>query len=178
MLQDKYWIDPDGNIAEVTDRHIIAILTYPEKFGLTSSYVKAVHKKHREKPGSEGNAREEILSKLMDLGWIRLRYIPREDFWGIQVSQNSPLPHAARLRDWAKFIIKKQKGSPTSYVKVFDLKPELLHREMTLQEVAAGGLEERRRRGLFAEYRNPSRSCSERGRTKRKASKYGLVTRR
>jgi len=156
-MHDKYWIDPEGNIAEVGERHIVTIIEKPEAFGLTKAYIVKVHKKHHEKPGQEGDAREEILTKLMDKGWIRLRYVDSGDSWGIQVSEKSPIPYKSRIKAWAKFIIRDAPpGRLYSTAKILNLVPALIEPEFTLSEIAAGALEERRKGGQFAEFLNPA----------------------
>lgn len=165
MISEKYWIDEKGNIAEVSDRHILQIALHPEQFGLTKKYVADVHRKHKEKIGSEGNAREEILVKLMDRGWIRLRYVRRDNSWGIQVSEKSETPYKGRLKSWANFIMNESAYAGNAAVKIINLVPALIEPEMSVAEVAAGGLSQKRKYGRFAEFLNPS-------------GRYGTVRRR
>lgn len=42
-----YWIDPEENTVEVSDRHIRNIIAYPERFGLTREKIFAVYRRHR-----------------------------------------------------------------------------------------------------------------------------------
>jgi len=172
MIADKYWIDPDGNLAQVDERHILTIMRKPEAFGLTKAYITKVHKKHGERPGQEGNAREEVLTRLMDLGWIRIRYVKQGDYWGVQLSEKSSLLYKARIKAWAKFVIKNG-GNEWSYVKVINLVPEIVEPEHSMLEVSHGALEEKRKRGTFAEFLNPKHKritgvVRRRGNTKRK----------
>ena len=87
MAQPAYWLSPDGKAIPVDERHIHYVIQAPEKFGLDSDYIKSIYKKHKEKMFTEGNAREEIIVGLMRKGWIRIRYVPYQDFYTIQVSK-------------------------------------------------------------------------------------------
>ena len=84
MAGAAFFISPNGDLIRVSDRHIRDVVAYPEKFGLTREYVEDIHKKHGEKLGSEGNAREEILTNLVKKGWIRIREYANK-YWSVQV---------------------------------------------------------------------------------------------
>ena len=87
MIKHKaYWIDYSGNIIPVGLKHINLISEHPKKFGLTKDYIESVYKKHKERPGQEGNAREEIMVNLMNNGWIRLRHHPKTE-WMVQLDK-------------------------------------------------------------------------------------------
>lgn len=71
---NRWWISPESEIVTVnTSTHISEIIAHPEKFGLTREYIEETYKAHGERLGLEGKAREEIMKKVMDLGWIRAR---------------------------------------------------------------------------------------------------------
>ena len=80
-----YWISPSGVTTPIITRHIHDIIGNPEKFGLTDKYVRSIYKKHKERIGQEGDAREEIMIELMKNGWIRCRQLLRGSItWTIQ----------------------------------------------------------------------------------------------
>jgi len=158
MSSDKYWISPSGGIAEVDDRHIITIMLEPKSFGLTKAYIDKVHKKHGEQLGTEGNAREEILTKLMDKGWIRLRYISREDVWFIQLSEKSEIPYKGRIKKWARVYIENA-GNKWAEVTIMNLVPVAIESRYSVMEVASGALEERKKKGTFADFLNPKKKA-------------------
>ena len=81
-----YWMDPTGKIIPVPLKHINLISDNPKKFGLTKDYIADLYKKHNERPGQEGKAREEIMVGLMQKGWIRLRHHPKTE-WMIQLDR-------------------------------------------------------------------------------------------
>ena len=74
------------NSAEGGKTHIHDLVENPEIFGLTDSEIENTYKKYNEKVGNEGKAREEIIKKVMENGWIRVRYhdLKRNDYWIIQ----------------------------------------------------------------------------------------------
>ena len=78
-----YWINPRGQIIEVELNHIDTVIKYPAKFGLTKKEIEKIHKKHKEKVGQEGNAREAIIVDLIKSGWIRIRKY--KNHWSITV---------------------------------------------------------------------------------------------
>ncbi|MDD5651296.1 MAG: hypothetical protein PHF86_12920 [Candidatus Nanoarchaeia archaeon] len=74
-ITTSYWISPDNKFIPIDLTHIDLIVNNPDKFGLSQEYIQKVHKKHKEQPGDEGNARDEIMTKLIKDGWIRIRNI-------------------------------------------------------------------------------------------------------
>ncbi len=115
-----YWISPDNYVIPVGQTHIELIISNPEKFGLTPAYIKKVHKKHKEPIGVEGNARNQIMTDLVNQGWIRLRLHPREAVWVAQVPRLDRMT-GKRIEGWAKEIVKKQPKSKNMAIQVVDL---------------------------------------------------------
>lgn len=70
---EAYWINPEGEITGVPEKHILRILREPEYFGYTREEILERFKKFGEKLGWEGRAREEIFKELFPKGWIRVR---------------------------------------------------------------------------------------------------------
>ncbi|MDY0017620.1 MAG: hypothetical protein RBS89_07245 [Candidatus Delongbacteria bacterium] len=70
---EAYWINPEGEITGVPEKHILRVLREPEYFGYTREEILERFKKFREKLGWEGKAREEIFKELFPKGWIRVR---------------------------------------------------------------------------------------------------------
>lgn len=159
---DAYWIDPDGEIYEVDQKHITSIVTDPEYFGLTKAYITKVYKKHKEPVGGEGNAREEIMAALIAMGWVRARYVRGDDSWTFQVRSKTDFPVVMKL---SKHLLKKG-ASEWSAIVVIDLGGfRLDNGDTRLGEVATGALEERRKKGQFAQFLNPSFTISKKGNT-------------
>ena len=121
MKYVAYWLSPYGDIIPLTaDRHINEIWDNPDKFGVTEKELQAVYKKHKEKRGSEGNAREEIMSNLIKQGWTRIRYISTNDSFTVQVFD---LDNRTKenVYDWAKVAAKD--GSKYTGVTIMEIKP-------------------------------------------------------
>lgn len=167
-MEQAYWIDPEGKIAKVDSRHIHAITEKPAAFGLTKAFIDKVHKKHKEPIGSEGNAREEIMVKLMNRGWIRIRYVRQGDMWTVQLDEKSGVPYKDYLKKWAKIAL-SEKASEYSPINVINLEPVYVEQEHSLGEVAAGALSARRKRGTFADFLNPKKKGK--GRAEKKSHK-------
>ena len=129
MGQPAYWLSPDGKAIPVDMRHIHYVIDAPEKFGLDADYIKDVHKKHKEKLYTEGNAREEIIAELMRRGWIRIRYIPQQDFYTAQINI---LNHRAKeaLYDFAVGVTrtfpKADRVSNYTGIKIINMQGDIL----------------------------------------------------
>jgi hypothetical protein len=75
-----------SKVYNVDEKHIRFILDNPEIFGLTKEELLDIYKKHNEKIGLEGKAREEIIKKVSKNGWIRVRHYSKpNNYWTIQV---------------------------------------------------------------------------------------------
>ena len=81
-----YWISPFGKIVDVPRRHITNILDSPEQYGYSEQELKDVYHKFNEPIGHEGKAREEIMTTLINKGWIRIRWNTKKFTWIVQVS--------------------------------------------------------------------------------------------
>jgi hypothetical protein len=117
-----YWIDPYGSIIPLTaNRHIHEIINNPEKFNLTTKEIAAVYKRKKERIGSEGEAREEIMFNLIKNGWGRIRYINQKDSFIIQVF-NLNHQQKENIYDWAHLAIKKGGASKFTEVTINEIK--------------------------------------------------------
>ena len=86
-----YWLLPDGTIYPVKTKHIIEIINCPELFGETLDTIKRMYDAYNEKMPHEGNARVEIMERVMKRGYIRIR--ERRNHWVIQLYKLSPKEH-------------------------------------------------------------------------------------
>lgn len=84
-----YWISPSGNAFPVSSNHIVTVIADPEKFGYTREELESIHKKHKERLGQEGKAREEIILDLVAKGWIRVRSYRRggDLTWSVNINR-------------------------------------------------------------------------------------------
>jgi len=108
MSTYAYWIDPRGNIMKPDIRHIGTILAKPSLFGETDKTIKMTYYKYNEPVSStlEGNAREEIMTRVIMRGFTRIRKTGsrNDQRWSIQVAKlnNKNRDH---IWEWAKFAI-------------------------------------------------------------------------
>jgi hypothetical protein len=127
-VSDAYWISPAGKIFDVGQIHIVTITENPEAFGLTRPEIDAVYEKYGEPIGSEGKARDEIMVKLIEERWIRVRRIPKQDVWTIQVDADSV--HRIPKHKITDFLMKLVIQNPKykySMVSVINLNGESLY---------------------------------------------------
>lgn len=125
---EGYYIAPSGDIIPVDTTHIESVLKHPEKFRSTKKELQEIYDKHKEPYGQEGKAREEILSKFIREGWIRLRYLPRNDVFTAQLDKLTK-----RKKNWlygfakeAMEGIKGVKYSPHTEISIIDLRGNVL----------------------------------------------------
>jgi len=83
--EEAYWISPVGEIFSVHESHISEIFDHPFIFSLSRSYLELIYDIHDEEYRTEGKAREEILLKLFEQGWIRARRYHRPYRWTLNV---------------------------------------------------------------------------------------------
>lgn len=73
-MYNRWWVSPGKEIIPVSgSTHIDEIIRNPERFGFTKEEIEETYFRHNERIGLEGQAREEIMKKAMDNGWIRAR---------------------------------------------------------------------------------------------------------
>ena len=73
-IGEAYWIDPAQRIHPVVTSHIAAIIDEPSLFGLTLAEIKAEHAHYAEKLRVEGMAREVLIRRVVERGFIRIRH--------------------------------------------------------------------------------------------------------
>ena len=138
---EGYFIAPSGDIIPVPKNHINMILENPEKFRTTLEELHKVYDQHKEPYGQEGYAREEIMSDLIKEGWIRVRHIPRNDFFTVQVNKLNSR-NRDQLYSFAQQAIDGIKGvkfHPETQAKIMDLSGNIIE-TLTLKEMSGSGL--------------------------------------
>jgi hypothetical protein len=97
---EGYWIKGNDITDMTTNSHISDVIYHPEKFGITKEEIENAYKKYGEKLQTEGKAREELIRKVSEKGWIRVRhYTGRKDYWSIQFDV-----YNKRKKDLANFL--------------------------------------------------------------------------
>ena len=71
-----YWIVPTGEILQPSAFHIQTVVKFPKKFGETDKTIQDTFDKHGENPQSnmEGKARDEIMKRVIQRGFVRIRF--------------------------------------------------------------------------------------------------------
>ena len=132
-LNDAYWLSPKGEIMPVDMRHILLIASNPERFGLSKEYIESIKEKYGARAlYGEGDAREEVMLKLMSQGWVRIRKVNgrQGSFWTIQLdtggSRNVPRLQKNLIVDWAMSMMKSDEKRKRDDVRVLNQKGELI----------------------------------------------------
>ena len=105
MAGKAFWISPEGRVMDVGVNHIAAVIRDPKTFNVTKNRIEKAYAKHKEPIGSEGNAREEIITAILKKGWIRIREYPNR-YWSIQFPSVSPKIKTF-IRKWARYVLKR-----------------------------------------------------------------------
>jgi hypothetical protein len=106
MRKEAYWITPDGRVITVKTTHIDEVIRTPELFGLNIEEIKALYEKYAEPLGLEGKAREEIMRDLILVGWIRIRWKPKEYSYTVQMKQSPETE--TNFKNWLESLEPKQ----------------------------------------------------------------------
>ncbi|HMK37601.1 MAG TPA: hypothetical protein VK463_21190 [Desulfomonilaceae bacterium] len=136
-----YFISPHGEVIEVRTSHIAEVIGNPGLFGVTTDEIQESYGRHGEKIGSEGKAREEILLRLIEKGWVRIRRYPR--YWSITVGNWSSEASRSMSR-WAERILGpgisgRREADPHMPVRINGFKTAVGSRELlTIQRLAEG----------------------------------------
>ncbi len=132
-----FWISPDGELIGSLETHIQQILQNAEKFGLKLQDLRDIFKKYNEPVGHEGEAREEIIQRILSEGWIRIRKYPNKGY-SVTVGHARML-NWEHLIEWAQMMLNKgilgfKENSEEEPVYITDL---LNHKyQMTIGEIA------------------------------------------
>ena len=132
MLSGGVWVSPHGDIFGVPLTHVRAVVEAPEKFGFSIEQIKSIFNKHNEGIGSEGDARDEIISLLISKGWVRIRYYPGE-FFHVELSAFTQV-YSNYLSSWASKVIAKDNSKRSFKVVICELRRGL-ETALTLEEL-------------------------------------------
>jgi hypothetical protein len=79
-----FWVSPKGKVIDTgSQKHIDVVISSPIRFNISKEYIESEHEKYGERIGQEGDARDNILSKILKAGWIRIR--ARRNFISVQL---------------------------------------------------------------------------------------------
>ena len=101
-MLSAYWISNKGKVFELKGKyHIWYVIKYPNRFGETKESIQKEYDTFDEKIGWEGKAREVIITRILQRGFVRIR--ENLNRWSIQIWKMTP-----RLNDfiweWARSI--------------------------------------------------------------------------
>ena len=141
-MSTAFWISPKSEIVRVNTSHINAVICYPNKFGYKLINIKKLYKKHHEKLGVEGNAREEIIRDLVCKGWIRIRRYSK--YWSITTGPFTKKQKTV-IADWASKILKQgihgtKEIDKYMAVRIVCLKQKKTFENHTIKDIAKGVL--------------------------------------
>jgi hypothetical protein len=98
-----FFLSPSGDFIHVPQNHISTLIADPEKFGLTTEKIQNAYARHGERIGIEGEARKELLLRIIANGWIRIRRYPNR-YWSVIAPSFTPAVRE-RLRVWAAELL-------------------------------------------------------------------------
>ena len=108
LTDTVYWISPQGKFINAEHRHISSILSNPELFGETEDSIKDTYVKFDEQPSPtvEGQAREEIMIRVLKRGFIRIRDVRHK--WTVQVDKVDENTKEV-IWKWARSLMKLER---------------------------------------------------------------------
>lgn len=112
-----FFLSETGDLIHVADSHIATVICDPRRFGLTQNQIEAAYEKYGERIGVEGEARRELLLRVISKGWIRIRRYRR--YWSVTAESFSPAIQEL-LRCWATNMLTGTEGfkEPDRYMPV------------------------------------------------------------
>lgn len=132
------WVSPMGQIISVTNTHIDDIIMYPDKFGVTSDYIKDVYKRFGERVGQEGEAREEIILYVLTRGWIRVRRY--KNYWSITLNTLSNSTKKI-VRNFVHTLVKAGNMSENDDIRILEIKGDNL-KTLEASDILSNSLDE------------------------------------
>jgi len=102
-----FFLSSTGDLIQVADSHIATVIRDPERFGLTPTEIETVYRKYGERIGIEGEARKELILRVISQGWIRLRRYRQH--WSVTAERLTPATDKL-LRDWAERMLSGVNG--------------------------------------------------------------------
>jgi len=116
------WIGPTGDIIK-TGRHSHTVIENPTKFGVSSEFVKNLYDKHGENYNQEGNAREELITLVLQRGWIRVRNY--RNYWSVTLWSLTPKTKQI-LKNWVHTFTSNNTMGTYVDLKILEIKSDRL----------------------------------------------------
>lgn len=136
-----FWLSPRGELIGTSSVHIQDIINNPSKFGMTDDLIQKTYDKHDEPIGSEGDAREELISMALTRGWIRVRkYARPSTYWSVTVN-SLDRKTKENIESWVNAFEKEGIMGRGSEIRVLEMRSDRLKR-IEVADVQKYGLEE------------------------------------
>ena len=100
-----YWIHGDDVYDVTFSSHVRLIVENPVLFGTSAAAVQATYHRYHESPGSEGQAREELVRRAASQGWVRVRHYSHPDYWIIQCDDTTK--RLSVIREFLRWGVKQ-----------------------------------------------------------------------
>jgi hypothetical protein len=107
MTRVAFFISPTGDIIHVPLNHISAVIGDAKTFGLRKEEIQEAYDKHGEQIGVEGETRTELLLRIIDTDWIRIRRY--RNFYSVTAKDLSSAVFE-RIQDWARKMLSGVSG--------------------------------------------------------------------
>lgn len=102
-MKSAYWITPENKIIPVPITHINCIINNPDLFDVELPHIKQLYGKYDEPLGFEGRARREIMTEIINRGFIRVRLKPREWEWYMECRELNDKTTAS-VEQWIAYM--------------------------------------------------------------------------
>ena len=100
-VYQAFWLLPDGRIQPVRTTHIQEVINCPEEFGETLGSIKNLYDVSKERMPHEGNARVEIMKRILLRGYVRIRQ--KRNHWMIELYKLSPMENKL-ISNWVNYV--------------------------------------------------------------------------
>ena len=134
MDAKAYWINPDGKLFSVRSSHINEVVSSPESFELTQKYIADTFNKYHEPIGLEGNARHEIMTGIIEKGWVRIRYYAKRDLYSVELNKLTQ-NIKGYLWEWAKGIFEVNDKRQYSTVRIIEFSDDFKMYQCSIEEL-------------------------------------------
>lgn len=121
-----FFLSDQGDLIHVPDSHIAVVIRDPQRFGLTKAEIEAAYLRHGERIGIEGEARKELLLKVVSQGWLRIRRY--RNHWSVTAQALNPATQEL-LRCWARKMLVGVNGGFKEWDRYISVKVTTAERE-------------------------------------------------
>lgn len=136
-----FWLSPKGELIGTSSVHVRDIINNPSKFGMTDDSIKKTYDKYDEPVGKEGEAREELISKALTRGWIRVRkYARPSTYWSVTVN-SLDRKTTENIESWVNAFEKEGIMGKGADVRILQMRSDRMKR-FEVGDIQKSGLQE------------------------------------